>query len=241
MLDKLQLIALAPLLVWQGRSVRKNTLRLPEAAGLRTACVGQGQSLRVLLLGDSAAAGVGVSSQEQAFAGQLAEQLQGDYQISWQLLAESGLNFQQLLNKLDGLEYQPYDCAVVSIGVNDVTGGTKDRFWLAQLQALRERLRNDFKVQHVFISAIPPMQHFTALPAPLSSYLGRRARRLNRLTEQLAEHCDDLCFMPIELSVDPQMLAEDGFHPSALAYRLWAEQVAMRVRTTHFNQQLNAE
>ncbi len=241
MLDTLQLIALAPVLIWQGRQVRKNTLRLPEAAGLRTGRVGQGQPLRVLLLGDSAAAGVGVSSQEQAFPWQLAEQLQGDYQVSWQLLAESGLNFQQLLKKLDGLERQPYDCVVLSIGVNDVTAGTKDRFWLAQLQELREKLRIDFNVQRIFISAIPPMQHFTALPAPLSGYLGRRAQRLNRLTEQLAEHCDDLCFMPIELSVDPQMLADDGFHPSALAYRLWAEQVATRIRTTRFKQQLNTE
>ncbi len=33
MLDSLQLIALAPILLWQGRKVRQRTLRLPEAAG----------------------------------------------------------------------------------------------------------------------------------------------------------------------------------------------------------------
>ncbi len=231
MLDSLQLIALAPILLWQGRKVRQRTLRLPEAAGARTGSLGQGLPLRVLLLGDSAAAGVGVGRQEEALAGQLAAQLSSEYQVAWQLLAESGLKCQQLLSKLDDLTVQPYDCVVLSIGVNDVTAGTKDQQWLAQLKQLQERLRRDFNVQHIFISAIPPMQYFTALPAPLSGYLGRRAQRLNRLTAQLAERGDGLYFMSIELGVDPQMLAADGFHPSGQAYRLWAEQIAARIKT----------
>ncbi len=231
MLDSLQLIALAPILLWQGRKVRQRTLRLPEAAGARAGSLGQGLPLRVLLLGDSAAAGVGVSRQEEALAGQLAAQLSSEYQVAWQLLAESGLKCQQLLSKLDDLTVQPYDCVVLSIGVNDVTAGTKDQQWLAQLKQLQERLRRDFNVQHIFISAIPPMQYFTALPAPLSGYLGRRAQRLNRLTAQLAERGDGLYFMSIELGVDPQMLAADGFHPSGQAYRLWAEQIAARIKT----------
>ncbi len=231
MLDSLQLIALAPILLWQGRKVRQRTLRLPEAAGARAGSLGQGLPLRVLLLGDSAAAGVGASRQEDALAGQLAAQLSSEYQVAWQLLAESGLKCQQLLSKLDDLTVQPYDCVVLSIGVNDVTAGTKDQQWLAQLKQLQERLRRDFNVQHIFISAIPPMQYFTALPAPLSGYLGRRAQRLNRLTAQLAERGDGLYFMSIELGVDPQMLAADGFHPSGQAYRLWAEQIAARIKT----------
>ena len=231
MLDSLQLIALAPILLWQGHKVRQRTLRLPEAAGARTGSLGQGLPLRVLLLGDSAAAGVGVGRQEEALAGQLAAQLSSEYQVAWQLLAESGLKCQQLLSKLDDLTVQPYDCVVLSIGVNDVTAGTKDQQWLAQLKQLQERLRRDFNVQHIFISAIPPMQYFTALPAPLSGYLGRRAQRLNRLTAQLAERGDGLYFMSIELGVDPQMLAADGFHPSGQAYRLWAEQIAARIKT----------
>ncbi len=231
MLDSLQLIALAPILLWQGRKVHQRTLRLPEAAGARTGSLGQGLPLRVLLLGDSAAAGVGVGRQEEALAGQLAAQLSSEHHVAWQLLAESGLKCQQLLSKLDDLTVQPYDCVVLSIGVNDVTAGTKDQQWLAQLKQLQERLRRDFNVQHIFISAIPPMQYFTALPAPLSGYLGRRAQRLNRLTAQLAERGDGLYFMSIELGVDPQMLAADGFHPSGQAYRLWAEQIAARIKT----------
>ncbi len=40
--------------------------------------------------------------------------------------------------------------------------------------------------------------------------------------------------MLIELAVNPNMLAADGFHPSAEAYKHWAEQVVVRIKTIHF-------
>lgn len=234
MLDTFLLLTLAPILVWQGRAVRKRTLRLPEAAGERHGHFGQGRQLRVLLLGDSSAAGVGVSVQDSALAGQLAQQLSEQYRVRWQLLAQSGITSAQLLSQLQDAAAQTYDCAVLAIGVNDVTARTSDALWLGQLVSLREILNTKFKVQHVFISAIPPMQHFTALPWPLSGYLGRRARRLNRLTATLAEQSNGLTFMPIDLGVDPQMLAADGFHPSATAYKLWAQQVTALIKGAAF-------
>ena len=231
MLDKLMLITLAPLLLWQGRKVRQTTLRLPEATGARRGSSGQGKPLRLLILGDSSAAGVGASTQKHALAGQLAEKLSQQYQVSWQVLAKSGLTNKQLLRKLDGLDRQEYDCVVVAVGVNDVTAGTQDSQWLAQLQQLREQLSSEFNVQQIFVSAIPPMQYFSALPRPLNHYLGRRAQRLNRLTEHVAQSCNNLFFVPVELGVNSDMLAADGFHPSEQAYVLWAEQLAAAIKT----------
>ena len=51
-------LALAPLLVVQGWYVKRITPRLPEAEGARQGVTGQGQRLRLLVVGDSAAAGV---------------------------------------------------------------------------------------------------------------------------------------------------------------------------------------
>jgi len=122
---------------------------------------------------------------------------------------------------------------VLAIGVNDVTARTTDRQWLHHLQRLQERLAAELRVQHIFISAIPAMQHFSALPWPLNAYLGRRARRLNALTERMASQCAAVTFMPMELDTQPQMLAADGFHPSQHAYKLWAEQLAQGVNSFH--------
>lgn len=240
MLDRLLLAVLAPILLWQGRKVRQSTLRLPEAAGARIGHAGQGQALRLLLLGDSSAAGVGAATQERALAGQLAGQLSSHYQVTWQVQAQSGLTLAQVVCELDTLmPAQNFDCVVLAVGVNDVTAGTQDAHWLAQLHLLHKRLSTEFNVQHIFISALPPMQHFTALPRPLSDYLGRRARRLNGLTEQLAHANSAVSFMPIELGVSPDMLAEDGFHPSEQAYTLWAQQLAVGIKSIALQCQVN--
>lgn len=65
-------LLLGPLLLWQGRRVRATALRLPEAAGPRTA---EGSALRLLIVGDSSAAGVGAAHQDEALAGRLAQAL----------------------------------------------------------------------------------------------------------------------------------------------------------------------
>ena len=74
-------LLLGPLLLAQARRLRKTALRLPEAAGprsgvefpaLRAALVAE--PLRLLVVGDSSAAGVGVDHQEQALAQPLARQ-----------------------------------------------------------------------------------------------------------------------------------------------------------------------
>ena len=73
LLSWLPILALAPLLFAQGVYVRRVTPRLPEAPGERSGVSGGGPALKLLILGDSAAAGVGASSQATALAGRLAE------------------------------------------------------------------------------------------------------------------------------------------------------------------------
>ncbi|NIP82235.1 MAG: SGNH/GDSL hydrolase family protein, partial [Gemmatimonadetes bacterium] len=62
MLDILAAPALAPILVAQGLFVRWRTTRLPEPPGDREGVTGAGPPLRLLVAGDSAAAGVGAST-----------------------------------------------------------------------------------------------------------------------------------------------------------------------------------
>jgi hypothetical protein len=57
---------LGPLLLLQGRHVRRVTPRLAEAVGPRDGTAGNGPPLRLLIVGDSAAAGVGVPVQGRA-------------------------------------------------------------------------------------------------------------------------------------------------------------------------------
>ncbi|MEO1603455.1 MAG: SGNH/GDSL hydrolase family protein, partial [Pseudomonadota bacterium] len=82
-------IALGPLLLTQGRRVRRDILRLPEAEGPREGIVGEGPPLRLLVLGDSSAAGVGAATQSDALVGQLVAQLSPEYRTAWTVIART--------------------------------------------------------------------------------------------------------------------------------------------------------
>ncbi|WP_406805725.1 SGNH/GDSL hydrolase family protein [Burkholderia semiarida] len=221
---------LGPLLFAQGRYVRRVTPRLPEAAGPRSGVAGDGPPLRVLVVGDSAAAGVGVATQHDALAGQLANALAVTHRVSWKLLARTGLTTRELVDWLAIEPAEPFHVAVTSLGVNDVTGGVPPARWIAQQTELVRLLGTRFQVKHAILSAVPPMERFPALPQPLAWYLGRRAKRLNAALAAWAGAQPHCTFLRVDLPLERHLMAADGFHPGASACAVWAAQVAAAVR-----------
>src|SRR5882757_272104 len=94
-------IGLGPVLLAQGRYVRRVTPRLPEPEGLRQGIEGSGPLLRLLILGDSSAAGVGVATQAEALSGRLVAALATTFRVSWKLVATSGLTSAEVLKLLE--------------------------------------------------------------------------------------------------------------------------------------------
>ena len=233
MFFRLRVLALSPLLLMQGLYVRKVTPRLPEAAGARVGEAGTGPALRLMILGDSAAAGVGTDEQQHALSGQLAERLAGDYRLSWQLWAENGRTTGQSVALLERHPPERFDTVLISLGVNDVTGGLALSKWLRHQHRLVELLLGKFSARHVIFTPLPPMHHFPALPQPLRWALGMRAKQFNQaLRGFVAEqpHCSLLAF---DLPMQAEFIASDGFHPSAMTYALWAEQAAIAIKHQH--------
>ena len=103
---------------------------MPEPAGPRVGVTGQGPPLRLLIAGDSAAAGVGASSQDEALCGQLVQRLSQHFTLHWQLQAVTGLTSPGLEQMLLTLPEQPFDVVVLSIGVNDVTNLIAPNLWV---------------------------------------------------------------------------------------------------------------
>ena len=71
MFDTAFRIACAPLLITQALRVRRSAQSLPEPPGPRSGMLGSGPPLRLAIIGDSSAAGVGAASQKEALGGQL--------------------------------------------------------------------------------------------------------------------------------------------------------------------------
>lgn len=230
MLYPLSTLVLAPVLIGQGRYVRRVMPRLPEPEGERQGIVGEGPELRLLILGDSAAAGVGVSNQQDALAGRLVSELAGDHCVAWTLLAETGRTAADVLAALNAAPENHYDVVLVSVGVNDVTGRTGTQQWLSLLNELSDRLINGMGATRVLFTAIPPMHLFPALPQPLRWYLGMRARQLNRLMENVCNSRDSAEYLCVSFPLEPGFMASDGFHPGLDAYRLWADHSASTIR-----------
>lgn len=235
MIDELIALALAPLLLAQGRRARRLAQRLPEAAGPRTGKRGTGAAaLRVLLVGDSAVAGVGVATQEQALAGQLAQALHAALPtavIEWRVVARSGVTTREALAMLAEEEPEQFDLAVVALGVNDVTARVSVGAWLARIAQLVDQIRCDWGVRQVWLCGLPPMQRFPLLPQPLRWFLGRRARRFSTALGAWVARRPGLRYVALPDMADPTLIAADGFHPGPGAVAIWAQALARDIAT----------
>lgn len=221
---------LAPLLIAQARRVRANMPKLPEAKGSRTGRVGKGQVLKLLVIGDSAAAGVGVSHQNVALGGQIVSHLMHEFHLDWDVIAEAGATTAKVLAWIPTIERQDYDAIVVSLGINDVTAGVTRKQWTRQQQVLVQELMTRFSTNKIIISQIPGLENFEVLPQPLRWCLGMQSRRFNAVAKSIwAGHpvCE---FMDLPLVFDQSLMASDNFHPGEDAYRIWAEAFAQCIR-----------
>ncbi|WP_241698045.1 SGNH/GDSL hydrolase family protein [Rheinheimera pleomorphica] len=211
--------------------MHKLALRLPEAAGRRAGVSGDEQlpPLRLLICGDSAAAGVGVTTQDDALSGQLVSLLAPHYRVHWQLEAQTGLDSTALAALLAKLNGQCFDVVVLSIGVNDVTSLCSARRFCRQLTQCLSLLKQQNGNPLLLFSAIPPMQHFSALPTPLNGWLGVKAAQLNLLAAKQMLARPKAVFVSSPDTLIAAMLAADGFHPSAAGYTLWANQLLVAI------------
>jgi len=215
-------LLLSPVLVAQALLTRGRLPRLPEAEGAREGEVGRGPPLRLLIVGDSSAAGVGVKRQSDALAGHLTRALatQCAARVRWQLLARSGITSAQCLQMLATEPLRDADIAVVVLGVNDVVDQVPSQHALRSRESIANRLRNAHGVAHVVFAPLPPVHRFPALPQPLRWVAGADARRHNRAVAAWAASRDDVSHVPIDLPLNRGVMGEDGFHPGEPVYRV---------------------
>ncbi|MBO7934232.1 SGNH/GDSL hydrolase family protein, partial [Burkholderia pseudomallei] len=144
--------------------------------------------------------------------------------------AQTGYTTRDLVTRLERIPYQEFDVAVLSIGVNDVTGAVRTANWLAGQRQLAALLVQRFRVKRVVLSSLPPMHEMRALPQPLRWVLGARARHFDVKRVAAVSEWPQCELLSVALPLHPDALASDGFHPGWLAYRHWAEQLAIRIQ-----------
>lgn len=225
-------LPLLPVLIPLALFTRRQALRLPEAAGARQGIVGTehpGMLLRVMLVGESPVVGVGVEQLDDALAAQLARALAERLQrpVLWQICGENGLTAGQAVSRLlPEAQGIAADWVVLVFGVNDTTQLTSIGAWRQALLCLCQALGKSG--QRVVLTAVPPLQHFRALPWLLRQVLGARARLLDAVAREVALS-EAAQHLALELPFQGDYLALDGFHPSAAGYRAWAQGLAAQL------------
>lgn len=229
MRDVATTLALLPVLIPQALWVRFRAARLQEAAGPRKGQAGQGPPLRVLVIGDSSGAGVGVPTQDEALAGRLVAHLAPHRRVTWRLEARCGATTATLLDRLGGMPAQEFDVAVIALGVNDSKNGMSRAQWRRNYHDLITLLQTRFGVPRIYASGLPPLGHFPLLPKPLRGVLGRRAAHFDDDLRALLAEREGLHHVPLDFPMNPDLMASDGFHPGPVVYDGWAQRIAQRI------------
>ena len=218
-----------PLLGWQARHVRRTTPCMPEPPGRRTGTTGRGPLVRLLVAGDSGAAGVGVATQGEGLCGQLVQCLSRHHTVAWCVLAAKGLDSPGLLELLQEAPCERFGVVVLSMGANDATSLCAPRQWARWQARLAELIDARFAPALLVHSAVPPMHACLALPQPLRWFMGLWATQMNQsLAGLLADQVGRAMHWHPDTTTTAGMAA-DGIHPSAEGYAVWADGLSRRI------------
>jgi lysophospholipase L1-like esterase len=222
-------LVLSPLLIAQAMSARKRAPMLAEPQGPREGQLGSGtRALRILIAGDSSAAGVGVATQDHAFAGHFTRTLhrRSGRAVRWRLRARSGLTTRQVLEFLQADPPPAADIAVVLTGVNDVIELVPPQRAVQQRNALADWLLGEGRARYVLFAPLPPINQFPLLPQPLRRVMAADAQLHDAAMARWAAAKPNVFHTPIALQLAPGAMSSDGFHPGEPVYRACGEALA---------------
>jgi lysophospholipase L1-like esterase len=219
-----------PLVVPQALLVRYRAPRFPVAEGPVSGSAGGGCALRLVGIGDSVIAGVGVGTTDRSVVARSASALAAklDCRVEWQAVGRVGADAGEVAQELvPAVPAKKTDLWVVSVGVNDVTSLKSTRRWRADLEALLGALQAHSPDSVTVLLGVPPMGTFPLLPWPLRGLLGLRAASLDQVGKAVAESRDVL-HRPYARALLPGQFSGDGYHPSPAGHQAIADDVAAR-------------
>lgn len=202
----------------------------PESAGAEPAHPSRPpERLEVGVIGDSTVAGVGAPNHADGFPGQFARALaarSGGRAVRWSSAGRSGATSRRLRTEVVPLLAGEFDVVTILIGVNDVVRNRSVGAWSADLSAVLADLVG--RADQILLSGIPPMLTVPAFSPRIARDLERHARRLDRAA---ADACAGRATWVDLAGLAPtaDQYASDGYHPSPIGYRAWAQHLADRV------------
>lgn len=227
--EKILSWAALPVYIWQGLQVRRASTRLaPPDQKFRISLKGKGKPIRVLMIGDSSVAGVGVEDFDDCLSGQLPRMLsqKSGRPIEQRTCGNNSATAGQILNHVvPNLEHAEYDFIILNIGVNDSKNYHSGRRFKKEFGGLLYALNTKFPGSKIIWQGLIDLAVIPILPSPLNKVLSIRSRILRQIGVQLCRerlaYAPDTQWQPI-----PENWSIDGFHASAKGYESWADELS---------------
>ncbi|MFT6970950.1 MAG: lysophospholipase L1-like esterase [Roseivirga sp.] len=234
-------LPLLPIMYFQGKSVRSKVPKLPEAKepeGLVD--FPKGKSLRVITIGESTIAGVGVTTHEEAFTGTLAKAIahQLERPVSWRVYARSGYTTKQVTSKLlPQITETKVDLIVIGLGGNDAFTLNHPWAWAAAIEELIIEVKSKFGDTPIFFTNMPPIKLFPAFTTVIKFVMGNLVEILGETLQGVVQKHSNVYYdsriisfenwtEELDMEVDASAYFSDGVHPSLLTYQIWAKSMA---------------
>ena len=226
MLTSLQSWLFFPIYVVVGIYVRLNSMRLSPAAGPRSGQFGKGKAkIRLLAIGDSSAAAVGIDHTSGAIGPQTAQKLhkQSGDTVSWHISGHNSAVAGEVRDHVvPNLPEEDFTHVLIMIGMNDMKNWHSVKRWKKEFGTLLYALRTRYPEARLYWHQAIDMSGVPALPTILGRVLNLRVKLLNRKGAQLCVERGAICVPPLP-TVNPDGFCRDGFHANEAGYDAWAD------------------
>ena len=192
---------------------------------------GIGQPIRLLLIGDSSAAGVGVDDINNSLGGHLVKYLAQRSQrpVNIRIAGCNSATSGEIRDYvLPNIEFTDFTHILLNIGTNDAKNFHTARRFDREFGTLLYAINTRFPAANLIWSGIFDMSKISGLPSPLNFILGIRSREFMRLGKIL---CHERLAQVPQGNWQPakENFSVDGFHASNKGYHEWAALVGAHI------------
>lgn len=227
-LGGIALLPFAPFLYLQSQYVRRKVGRLPDASGETKGKFGaEKAAVKLLVIGESTAAGVGARTHETALAGQFARFLSAKIgkSIEWQVIGRSGITVKETIHELvPKIPDEKFDYIMVALCGNEVLKLRSPRTFRRDMKKLLGILKDKNENATFFMTNAPAVRLSPILPFPIKPILGHLSAMHDANAQEFTAEMKRVFYFHQPTEV-PEDFFADGIHPSERGYEVWSKRM----------------
>jgi lysophospholipase L1-like esterase len=222
------LLPFAPFLYLQGQYIRRKIGRIPDASGELVGKFGDDeQRVKLLVLGESTAAGMGARTHETALAGQFSRFLgeKINKSVEWHVVGRSGITIKETIDELvPQIPDEKFDYILLALCGNEVLKLRSPISFRRDMTRLLSILREKNADATFFITNAPAVRLSPVLPNPVKFILGHLSALHDANAREFTAEMSKVFYFHQPTNV-PKDFWADGIHPSEKGYTAWSKRM----------------